>query len=134
MPYLIEFTAGQLDVDAEPENPVNPIAGHSFLKWLAPRLEDHGIALPEPEAEDWGWSCDVSAFENGYLLGVSAEKEDVAPGAPADWIVQIHKRRRLKERLLGRNQLGDDDRFCRLVEQLVRAEPAFREVSARLEG
>jgi len=58
MAHLISFDTAKFDLAAEPPNPINPIAGVSFLHWLREALGE-GYAVSEPAAEDWGWYVDV---------------------------------------------------------------------------
>jgi hypothetical protein len=134
MAYLIEFRSERFDASAEPKNPVNPTFGHSVLQWLRARLKNEGIHATEPDHEDWGWYVDVSGFGSNYLVGAaSVTDEEGLPGGPIDWVIQVHKHRRLSEKLLGRNRLEPDDPLCQLIESVVRAESSCHDVNASLE-
>lgn len=133
MAYLIEFRSALFDVAAEPENPVNPIFGHALLKWLGSRLQREGIRATDPDYEDWGWYVDVSAFDADYLVGAaSVTDDDREADGKIDWIIQVHRHRRMADKLLGRNKLESSDPLCRLIEGIVRSEPSFHDVNASL--
>ena len=134
MPYLIEFRSGLFDVSAEPKNPVNPVFGHSLLKWLSSRLNSEGIETPDPDYEDWGWYFDVSGYGSNYLVGAASVTHDEGTtDEPIDWMVQVHKHRRMLDKVLGKNKLEGADPLCRLIERIVRSEPSFEDVRASLE-
>jgi hypothetical protein len=130
MAYLIEFRSALFDVSSEPENPVNPIFGHSVLKWLGTRLAAEGIDAPEPDYEDWGWYVDLPAFGSTYLVGASSEEESEGAGGSAlDWIVQVEKHRTFLDKLRGKNRMEADDPLCRRIEAIIRSEPSAQGVS-----
>ncbi|MEM7412156.1 MAG: hypothetical protein AAF430_18150 [Myxococcota bacterium] len=130
MALVIEFRSTAFDVSREPENPVNPIFGHSLLTWLGPQLATTGIEVPAPDYEDWGWYVDVSAFGASYLVGASAEVEESASAEPVAWVVQIEKQRSLWERIRGHNQLATDDPLCVRVLELLRSEASTKDLEA----
>jgi hypothetical protein len=132
--YLIEFRSGHFDAAAEPKNPINPIFGHSLLAWLGEKLQVEGVSAPEPDYEDWGWYFDIAGFGSKYLVGAAGMTDEESTGeGPIDWIIQIHKHRRLSEKLMGKNKLSGDDPLCQLIERIVRSESSNQNVNAKLE-
>ena len=123
---LISFVTDRFDPAKETPNDINPIAGEALLLWLREQLreKDHDIGLPE--SEDWGWYTYAKNDKAKYLLGASGEptpsEQDIC------WIVQIHKKRSLIDKLLGRNILHPKDLFVLDVEQLLKNESDFRSV------
>src|SRR5688500_11183553 len=113
MTHLVTFTSSQFDVAAETPNPINPIAGESVLKWLRERLLGDGYEITEPEPEDWGWFIYVNRGEVTYLIGASS---DVDESDPREWIIQIHRQRSLKDKLLGQNKLVEGDALSLRIE------------------
>jgi hypothetical protein len=112
------------DPAKEPANPINPIPGASLLTWLAARVPEPSV-MPAPAPEDWGWYLEVALKGHVYLLAASASK-----GAnDLDWVLQIHKRRSMGERLLGRGTLESDDPCVELVRDLLQGEPGLRELA-----
>jgi hypothetical protein len=125
MTHLVTFTSSQFDVAAETPNPINPIAGESVLKWLRERLLGDGYEITEPEPEDWGWFIYVKKHEMTYLIGASS---DVDESDPREWIIQIHRQRSLKDKLLGQNKLVESDALSSRIERIVRESPGFQYV------
>ena len=131
MAHLITFRASTFDPRAEPENPINPIAGHGVLVWLRDALRKAGFESGEPDAEDWGWYIDVSGNGATYLVGASGEPDDAGP---VDWTIQIHRHRSMTDKLFGRNTHAADDPLTDLVERVVRAAPGFEHIEVDRAG
>jgi hypothetical protein len=127
MTHLVGFRTAKFDIAAETPNPINPIAGRSVLDWLRTALAKHGYVVAEPDAEDWGWYMDVKSNDAAYMVGASADAEDPSP--VTDWLVQVHKHRSFKEKLLGRNKLAADDSLTTLIESIVRADTQMTDIS-----
>jgi hypothetical protein len=128
MAHLISFETAKFDIAKEMPNPINPIAGQSVLTWLRDELAKAEYRATEPGAEDWGWYIDVSGAGATYLVGASAEVE--GSSVPTiDWLIQVHKHRSLKEKLLGRNAMAVNDPLTTLLERIVRADPAIANVA-----
>jgi len=128
MAHEITFRSEKFDVSAEDPNPINPIAGQSFLLWLRGRLHDAGYEANEPDSEDWGWYVELSAFDSAYLIGASGLSEEEREDTSVEWHIQIHKLRSFLDRLTGRNKLASDDPLSRTIEDIVREEPGFNEI------
>jgi len=124
---LISFRTAKFDVRAEEPNPINPIAGQSVLNWLRGGLAKVNYAATEPSTEDWGWYIDVEAEAASYLVGASADADGAA--SEVEWIIQIHKHRSFKQKILGQNKMAVDDPLVSFIEGLVRADPQFLEVA-----
>lgn len=133
MAHLITFRTAKFDPRAEPENPINPIAGHALLVWLRAALRDRGVECGEPDAEDWGWYFDASSHGATYLVGASGDPEPTSDGV-IDWTIQLHRHRSLSDKLSGRNAHAADDALTSLVERLIRDEPAFSGVDVDRAG
>lgn len=127
MSCLISFRTSKFDARSEPPNPINPIAGQSVLNWLRIELDRGQYVAADPAAEDWGWCIDVRSREASYMVGASADVDDSV--SEVDWILQVHKHRSLKEKLLGRNKMAADDPLVTFIEALVRADPQFLDVT-----
>jgi hypothetical protein len=69
---------------------------------------------------------DVEGHGASYLVGASGEPE--RPPPDVDWTIQVHRNRSLMDKLAGKNKLSGDDPLFDLIEKLVHAEPAFRQV------
>jgi hypothetical protein len=126
MAHVITFTTDRFDISAEKPNPINPIAGQSALLWLRAELVKAGYRVTEPDTEDWGWYMDAEGPSGAYMVGASADAEN--PASPAEWTLQVHRHRSIKDKVLGRNQLADADPLVGLIEKLVRAETRIQDV------
>jgi hypothetical protein len=132
MAFVISFRTARFDVSKETPNPINPIAGESVLNWLRAALAGEDYRSTAPGTEDWGWYMDVEGPAGAYLVGASAE----ADGATTDveWVVQVHRARSMKDKLLGRNKLSAGDPLCSLIERLVRADTQIELLSVDADG
>src|SRR5579871_4621269 len=126
MAHLISFATTKFDASKETPNPINPIAGQGVLRWLRDELAKVGWEATEPDAEDWGWYMIVKQGGVSYLVGAGGRFEDDVP--PADWMVQIHKRRSLLEKLTGRNKMAGDDSLTGAIENILRHDASFTKV------
>lgn len=127
MAAVISFTTDRFDIAAETPNPINPIAGQSVLLWLREELVTAQYRVTEPDTEDWGWYMQVEGASGSYMVGASADAADPAP--PVEWIVQVHKDRSMKDKLLGRGRMAPDDPLVALIARIVRADSRLRDVS-----
>ena len=127
MAAVISFTTDRFDIAAETPNPINPIAGQSVLLWLREELIRAQYRVTEPDTEDWGWYMQVEGAGGSYMVGASADAADAAP--PVEWIVQVHKDRSMKDKLLGRGRMAPDDPLVALIARIVRADSRLRDVS-----
>src|SRR5687767_10823339 len=101
MAHLVSFRTAKFDPRTEDPNPINPIAGQSILLWLRAELAKAHYTVTESSTEDWGWYVDVEAEGANYLVGASADAD--TSSRDIEWIVQVHKHRSLKEKILGQN-------------------------------
>ena len=132
MAHVLSFKTARFDVSKETPNPINPIAGQSVLNWLREELSNAQYKVTEPATEDWGWYIDVQGDGASYLVGASADAEDASPDV--EWVVQVHKHRTVKDKLLGRNKMTADDPLAALVERIVRADPRIEQVGVTREN
>ena len=126
MAILISFTTKKFDASKETPNPINPIAGQGLLSWLRKELVKASWQVAEPDAEDWGWYMMTQKSGASYLVGASGEISDGTP--TTDWIVQIHKKRSLLEKLTGRNEQTDDDLLAGEIASIIRRDASFTKV------
>lgn len=127
MAHIIYFTTDRFDVSKETPNSINPIAGQSVLNWLREELAKAQYHSTEPDTEDWGWYMDVEGGSDSYLVGASADAQD--PCLDTDWVVQVHKNRSLKEKLLGRNKMTAEDPLFTLIESIVRTDDNIENIT-----
>ena len=60
-------------------------------------------------------------------MGASAEAADPSPTVA--WVVQVHKHRSMKDKVLGRNKLAADDPLFACIERLVRGDARIAQVT-----
>ena len=127
MVHVIQFTTAKFDVSKETPNPINPIAGKSVLVWLRDAIAADGCEATEPDAEDWGWYMHVTYGNDVYLVGASGENDGAS--AVTDWVVQIHKQRKLVQKIAGKNKMTVDDPLSALIERCIREDPESEDVA-----
>jgi hypothetical protein len=127
MAHVISFSTTRFDLSKETPNPINPIGGQSVLMWLGEELAKAGYHSTEPEAEDWGWYMDVEGGGVSYLVGASGDPE--SPGPMVEWVVQVHRSRSIKEKVLGKGRIAADDPLVAAIERIVRADSTLEQVS-----
>jgi len=121
----ILFDSELFDIDTEPPNDINPIRGHAFLAWLAPRLVAAGYEVDGPNTEDWGWYLSVQGPPGRYMVGATALP---FRGAVVDWSLQIVRARSIRERLRGEGRIGLEDPLVRWIESCVRKQVGASEI------
>lgn len=127
MEPAIHFHTRLFDVSLEPENPINPIRGHSLLEWLRERVPAQ-LDMTDPDAEDWGWYAHVNWEVRTYMVGAAAnESED----GNHEWVLSLTKHRSLKERVLGKARMLGDDPCLVFFRRLIAGEPDFQQVSVQ---
>jgi hypothetical protein len=132
MAHVSSFRTRKFDVTAETPNPINPIAGQSVLRWLRAELAKSQFSATEPDTEDWGWYMDVTGNDGSYLVGASADADGSTPDV--EWVIQVHRHRSMKDKLLGRHTLAVDDPVVALIERIVRADPQISDVAVEREA
>ena len=128
MPHVFHFKSVKFDLTQEPPNPINPIGGQSVLNWLREKLEGSAYAVSEPDTEDWGWYVDATGGGQKYLIGASADANELVAGEVVEWAVQVVKSRSLMDNLFGKNKQTQDDPLAALVESFLRSEPEILEL------
>lgn len=127
MEPAIHFHTRLFDVSLEPENPINPIRGHSLLEWLRERVPAQ-LDMTDPDAEDWGWYAHVNWEGRTYMVGAAANESD---DGNHEWVLSLTKHRSLKERVLGKARMLGDDPCLVFFRTLIAGEPDFQQVSVQ---
>ncbi len=128
MNKAIHFKTSMLDISKEKENPIKRIYGVSLLEWLREKLKGK-IEITEPDAEDWGWFSELEYDGNSYLIGACAFfKEGDDPSSEIEWVFQVHKYRRWKEKLLGQNKMTVSGSCFSFFKGIFDREPCIKEV------
>ncbi|MDJ0918990.1 MAG: hypothetical protein QNJ05_14610 [Woeseiaceae bacterium] len=129
MAYLVTFETASLDPSGESENPHNPIRGSTVLDWLSAHCFAEPLEWTTPEPEDWGWYIDVVDGADTFLVGgVCFENPEDEPSDSHEWLIQIHKKRSMVDKLLGRNRLSPSDPIVVKIREAIINEPSFEKV------
>jgi hypothetical protein len=132
MAHLISFKTTKFDPAREPENPINPIPGHSVLAWLRVELAKPQCTSTEPDAEDWGWYINVEMNGTMYMVGAGTDGEEAGPDV--EWLLQVHKSRSFTDKLFGRSKMDANDPLVARIESILRADPQIQDVSIEREA
>jgi hypothetical protein len=127
MARLISFSTDKFDISKETLNPINPIFGEGVLNWIREKLAGTPYQASKPEPEDWGWYITVKGNDATYMVGASGQPE--RPASDVDWMIQVHKERSLKDKLIGKNKMTSEDPLVTLLEGFVRGDEAFRSIN-----
>jgi hypothetical protein len=127
MTHLASFVTSKFDPSLEPPNEFNPIPGKSVLDWLRSDVLDGKALSTEPDTEDWGWYMNVEYGTSTYMVGGCCLNDYDEPPMPGEyeWIIQVHKRRSIVDRLLGKNKHSKNDALSTLIFVAVRSEEDF---------
>lgn len=118
MEYIICFESDKFDAKKDSENAIEAVYGESLLLWLKDKLKEEA-QVTEPDAEEWGWYSYLDWKGRNYVLCSSASEE--ADGQ-YEWILQVNKKRSLKEKLLGKEKMQKDDECLQYLQQLIEKE------------
>lgn len=129
MAHLIHFQSRTIDPAAEPENPINPIAGQQVVDWLRKRLLACGECVcSEVEPEDWGWYMDVTYRGQQYLVGAAiidndavAEDFDTHGTEVVSWALLLEKKRSFIKKILRQAAISKTDELTQHVLEFVYA-------------
>ena len=127
MSYTIRFYSDKFDLKNEVENSINPINGISVGEWLHPLVERENIVVSSIAEEDWGWYSYATLHEQTYLVGYAAIPDDHHENH-AEVIIQIHKKRTLFEKILGKNKLQQDDSLVKVISAIAKNTKEFKDI------
>ncbi len=125
---VFRFESLQFDPASEPKNEFNPIFGYSVAEHLRMEFKNRGYNVTDDvDNEDWGWYFDIKFDDRNYMIGtcsyVDADEETGNPlldGEPIEHLVQFDKHRSIKEKILGKNKLSEDDQLVLMTEQIIK--------------
>lgn|GEM_PF-886529 len=138
MAHTISFISDLFDPSAEPENPMNPIAGHGVLVWLREHALDGSYESTEPDCEDWGWYIGVESAGSSYMVGATGfdneddnedDAEDDSLSVPLEWTIQVVKHRSLGDALRRKNRMVQDDPITRDIAEALLSNNGFDQVT-----
>jgi hypothetical protein len=115
MPHSIGFETARF-------SGLNPNApsGEEFVRWLAEKLEAHGVGIEGVRTKHGGVEFNATHSGGKYSASVKNSGET--------WTITIDKRRGLTEQLFGKGQLSPTDPFLWLIENALQGEPDIRNV------
>lgn len=100
-------------------NPNAP-SGEEFVRWLAEKLQPHGVSIEGVRSRDCGIEFNATHSGGKYAGTVKNTGET--------WTVTINKRRGLKDQLFGKGQLSATDPFLWLIENALQGETDIKNV------
>ena len=110
MPLHLSFDTARF-IGANPNTP----SGDEFTRWLAEKLQPHGVKFENIHSKGSGLEWDASHSGGRYTV--------LAEPTGNSWKLTFDKRSKFTERLMGKGQLAPTDPFVWLVENALQAEP-----------
>ena len=109
---------------------INPSCfGEDLAAWLGAKLIERGIPTIEPGQEDWGWYIEARIGDANYFIGIGGNPDESARDPnEGEWRLMVEKHRRLLEKIMGRKKESHDEPIFGVIEEILRAEPDFRNV------
>ncbi len=103
--------------------------GDDVAAFLHEKLSELGIDVNEPGQEDWGWYLEVEHEGQWYFLGISGNLQEVPNSKVGEWQIIIEKVRTLKDKLLKKNRLSEDEELIHLLRRVLGSDPAIAKLS-----
>lgn len=116
MPHSIGFETARFS-GLSPNAP----PGEEFVRWLAEKLEPHGVSIEEVRKKEDGVEFNAAHSGGKYSARTKNTGET--------WSITIEKRRGLSDQLFGKGQLSATDPFLWLIENALQGEPDIKNVS-----
>jgi len=124
------FETGRFNLSEEKPHFINPCCfGEDLAAWLRGKLIERGIPTIEPGQEDWGWYVEATFGDTTYFIGIGGNADEARRDQnDGEWRLMIEKRRGLMDRITGRNKTSPDAPIFGVLEEILRAEPDFRNI------
>ena len=139
------FDTNRFNLSEVGEHFINPCCfGEDLAAWLRTKLTERGARASEPGQEDWGWYLGVEYAGRSYFIGIGGNadeggepgearepREGAQPGTDpnrGEWRIMIEPHRSLRDRLMRRGKLAQDDELHALVRSILVEEPDFENV------
>ncbi len=104
---------------------VNPgLGGRKLAFFLKSALEERGVAVNQPRAEDWGWRLELRFEGRRFWAGCGA-----VAGESESFLVFLKPRRGLRGLLAGAVWRESFARLAAIIEGLLREHPQVRDLS-----
>jgi hypothetical protein len=129
--FDILFETDRFNVSEVKEHFINPCCfGEDLAEWLRQKLTEKGVAAGTPGQEDWGWYLHAQHGPDRYFLGFSGyPRPGGLGGNDGEWRFMVLKKRSIWEKLRGRNTITDTEPILLMIEDILRAQADFRNVS-----
>jgi len=126
----ILFKTNRFNLSRVGEHFINPCCfGEDLASWLGINLSERDVEVREPYQEDWGWELAATQESDSYYLCMSGNSDESSTNKDeGEWGIIVEKRRSLGQRLRGAGKIAENDKMVRTIEEILRAEPAIREV------
>ena len=124
------FETGRFNLSEVKPHFINPCCfGEDLAAWLRAKLIERGMTTIEPGQEDWGWYIETRIGGTAYFIGIGGNVDEAGREQnDGEWRLMIEKHRSLTDKITGRNKISPDDPIFGVVEEILRAEPDFRNV------
>lgn len=120
MSHYISFFTPRFGAYSSHSCLAGPHGGEALLEWLRRKLSAWDYEATSPTSQEWGWQMEIDSDSATYVVGISVDIP--ASALPPSWVMQIHKRRSIEDKLAGRNRMQQDDPLSMLIEEVLRGE------------
>ena len=136
MHYDILFDTNRFNLSEVKSHFINDCCfGEDVAVWLRERLTALGMAVIEPDQEDWGWYIEATHQGKSYFIGVGGHPQEGALDKnEGEWRIIVEKHRSLRDKLTGKNKLMPDEEILSVIRSIVEREPDFRNVRQEQEA
>jgi len=126
----ILFKTNRFNLSKVGEHFINPCCfGEDLAAWLRIKLSERNVEVRESYQEDWGWELPATQESDSYYLCMSGNSDELSTNKDdGEWGIIIEKRRSIGQRLRGVGKIAANDKMVGTIEEILRAEPAIREV------
>ena len=126
----ILFKTNRFNLSKVGEHFINPCCfGEDLAAWLRIKLSERNVEVRESYQEDWGWELPATQESDSYYLCMSGNSDELSTNKDdGEWGIIIEKRRSIGQRLRGVGKIAANDKMVGTIEEVLRAEPAIREV------
>jgi hypothetical protein len=126
----ILFKTNRFNLSKVGEHFINPCCfGEDLAAWLQIKLSERNVEVRESYQEDWGWELPATQEGDSYYLCMSGNSDELSTNKDdGEWGIIIEKRRSIGQRLRGVGKIAANDKMVGTIEEILRAEPAIREV------
>jgi hypothetical protein len=126
--YHLLFRTDRFNLSKVLPHFINPCCfGEDVSAWLRRELSLRGFTTKEPYQEDWGWELPLKFQDHSYYLGIGGNSDDGTD--QGEWRIIVQRRRSFRDFISGKGRIMRSDPILGAVEEILRGEPDFREIS-----